>query len=199
MKLLIATGNEGKIKEFAEFLGDLPVDLVGLRDVAIYNEVEETGSTFEENAVLKARGYAAISGVWTLADDSGLEVEALGNRPGVLSARYGGEHTPFDRKIEMLLDEMVATGDAGRRARFVCAIAVADSRGDIQYVAKGECKGAIAQKPKGENGFGYDPIFVPEGFTQTFGELSGEVKGQISHRALATAKIIEYFRDFTKG
>lgn len=199
MNLLVASGNRGKIKEFADLLDDLPVSLIGLKDAEIETGVDETGSTFEENAVLKARGYSAEAGVWTLADDSGLEVEALNGRPGVLSARYGGENTPFDRRIEMLLDELAATGDVQRRARFVCVIAVADPGGEIKYVATGECIGSIAKFPRGSNGFGYDPVFVPYGFTQTFGELSAEVKRQISHRAIASAKIIEYFRDFTGG
>jgi XTP/dITP diphosphohydrolase len=199
MKLLVATNNQGKVKEFSGLLADLRIELAGLKDMGIDTEVEETGATFEENAILKARGYASDARIWTLADDSGLEVEALGGRPGVLSARYGGEDTGFDRKIGMLLDEIASTGDPHRRARFVCSLAVADDRGEIKYLAEGTCSGRIAPGPRGDNGFGYDPIFVPEGFTQTFGELPREVKGRISHRALASAKIIRYFRDFTGG
>jgi XTP/dITP diphosphohydrolase len=197
MKLLVASSNQGKVNEFAGLLGNLPIELLGLKDIPAVPDVEETGATFEDNAVLKACEYAIHSGLWTLADDSGLEVEGLGGRPGVLSARYGGENTPFSEKIEMLLGELKDAGSRSRHARFVCVIAIADDQGRIKYSAEGRCEGAIANSPRGENGFGYDPIFVPEGFQQTFGELSGDIKGQISHRARASAKIIRYLRHFT--
>jgi XTP/dITP diphosphohydrolase len=193
MKLLVASSNQGKIAEFAGLLEHLPFELLGLRDIIAVPDVEETGATFEENAVLKAREYAVHSGIWTLADDSGLEVEALGGRPGVHSARYGGENTSFREKIGMLLDELAKAANPSRRARFVSVIAIADGQGRIRYVAEG----TITDGPRGENGFGYDPVFIPEGFAQTFGELSGDVKRQISHRARASAKIIQYLRDFT--
>ena len=196
MKLLVATNNAGKVREFAGLLSGLPVQFLSLSDAGDLAEVEETGATFEENAILKARGYAIQSGMWALADDSGLEIEALGNRPGVLSARYGGQGTSFDKKIEMLLKELAATGDALRRARFVSAIAVADAGGEIKYVAEGTVSGNITAAPRGSNGFGYDPIFVPDGFEQTFGELSDGIKGQISHRSRASAKIIRFLSGF---
>jgi XTP/dITP diphosphohydrolase len=196
MKLVLATNNAGKVREFADLLSGLPVELLSLRDAGDFPEVEETGATFEENAVLKARGYAIQSGIWALADDSGLEIEALGNRPGVLSARYGGEGTGFDKKMEMLLAELGSTGDPDRRARFVSAIAVADERGEIKYVAEGTVSGHITVSPRGSNGFGYDPIFVPDGYEQTFGELSDDIKGQISHRSRASAKIIRFLSGF---
>lgn len=196
MKLLIATNNAGKVREFAGLLSDLPVQLLSLSEAGDLVEVEETGTTFEDNAILKARGYAMQSGMWALADDSGLEIEALGNRPGVLSARYGGEGTSFDTKIVMLLEELAATGDALGRARFVSAIAIADALGEIKYVAEGTVSGNITREPRGSNGFGYDPIFVPDGFEQTFGELSDDIKGQISHRSRASAKIIRFLSGF---
>lgn len=180
----------------AGLLSGLPVRLLALRDIGDVIEVEETGATFEENAILKARGYAMQSGMWALADDSGLEIEALGNRPGVLSARYGGEDTGFDKKMEMLLAELAATGDQNRRARFVSAIAISDERGEMKCIAIGTVEGHIAQSPRGSNGFGYDPIFVPNGFEQTFGELSDDIKGQISHRSRASAKIIRFLSGF---
>lgn len=196
MELLVATNNAGKVAEFAELLRDLPVTLRGFKDLAGVTEVEETGATFEKNAVLKARGYALQAGMWALADDSGLEIEALGGRPGVLSARYAGEGTGFDEKIRLLLGELAETGDNNRRARFVCVIALADERGIVKYLAEGVCPGRIALAPSGMNGFGYDPIFIPDEFEQTFGELSSETKEEISHRALASVKIIRFLRDF---
>ena len=197
LNLLIATNNAGKLNEFAGLLSGLPVRLLGLAEFENIGEVEETGATFEENAVLKASGYALRSGMWSLADDSGLEVEALGGRPGVHSARYAGSGTGYEQKIAALLKEIEAAGDAERRARFVSVIAIADERGEIKFLAKCECPGRIAAAPRGSNGFGYDPVFIPEGFRQTFGELLPDTKEQISHRALASAKIIRYLRDFT--
>jgi XTP/dITP diphosphohydrolase len=197
MKLLVASSNQGKVSEFATLLSELSFTLLGLKDVPDRPDVEETGTTFEENAVLKAREYAAHSGYWTLADDSGLEVDALEGRPGVLSARFGGEGTSFAEKIDLLLGELAGAENRSRSARFVCVIAIANERGEIQYCAEGRCEGTIADGPRGRKGFGYDPIFVPDGFQETFGELSGDIKGQISHRARATAKIIRYLRDFT--
>ena len=195
-KLLIATNNPGKIAELKALLEDLPVILLNLRDFENIAEVEETGATFEENAVLKARGYAVQTRIWALADDSGLQIAALNNEPGVLSARYAGETTSFDEKMEKVLTEMDRTGDENRAARFVCAMALANENGEIMFTAEGACEGTIAAKPLGTNGFGYDPIFVPAGFEQTFGELSGDVKRKISHRARASAIIIRYLLDF---
>jgi XTP/dITP diphosphohydrolase len=197
MELVIATQNTGKIKELADLLADLPVYLRGLNDFAGIVEPEETGVDFAANAALKARGYALQTGLWTLADDSGLEVAALGNAPGVFSARYAGQNATDRERIDKLLTEMRAVNEENRTARFVCAMAVADHEGVIKYVTEGICHGRIIDSPRGANGFGYDPIFAPEGFAETFGELSGAVKREISHRARATNKIIAYLRDFT--
>ena len=149
--LLVATGNKGKLVELRQLLAGMPVDLVSLSDIGCTVEVEETGSTFAENAALKAREYALITGLTTLADDSGLEVEALGNRPGVLSARYGGAELPFDKKMSMVLGEIENTGGEHRRARFVCSMAIADPTGEIIHVAEGICSGMIATTPRGNN------------------------------------------------
>lgn len=193
-KLLVATGNVGKIRELATLLVGAPLELIGLRDLPQMREVAETGSTFAENAILKAAGYARESGLWALADDSGLEVVALSGRPGVLSARYGGSDTPYDRKIQILLDEIA--GAADRQARFVCAMAIADPSGEIAFTTAGVCEGKIANAPSGTNGFGYDPIFIPNGFDRSFGDLDDEIKQQISHRARASREIIRYLLDF---
>jgi len=197
MKLLVATNNAGKIRELTELLANLPVELYGLSHFEGFFEPEETGATFAENARLKANSYAQQTGFWALSDDSGLEVEALGGAPGVYSARYAGAQATDATRTVKLLDELAATDDAARRARFVCAMAIAAPDGQIKYLAEGICEGRIARNPRGSNGFGYDPIFVPEGFEQTFGELSSTVKRQISHRARAIEKIIRFLRDFT--
>ena len=197
MKLLAATNNAGKIKELKELLAEFPIALGGLGDFENIVEPEETGATFAENAELKATSYALQTGCWTLSDDSGLEVEALNGAPGVYSARYGGKAATDAERIGKLLGELAATGDEPRRARFVCVMALADETGAIRFAAEGTCNGRIAARPAGANGFGYDPIFVPDGFDQTFGELSSDTKGKISHRARAIRKIMRYLRTFT--
>ena len=195
-ELLVATKNAGKIKELEELLLDLPFRLRSLNDFPNVFEPEETGATFAENAALKARYYALQTNLPALADDSGLEVEALGGAPGVLSARYAGEDATDAERIEKLLAEINATRKQNRRARFVCAMAIADGTGAIEHIAEGACSGKIALTAKGTNGFGYDPIFIPDDFTETFGELPHNIKQQISHRARATFQIIQYLRHF---
>ncbi len=193
-KILIATKNSGKVREIAELLANLPFDLLSLNDFSNIAEPEETGANFAENARLKAVAYARQSGFWALADDSGLEVEALNGAPGVFSARYAGVNADDRQRVEKLLTEIGASAD--RRARFVCAMAIADERGDVKFTAEGVCTGEIAQQTRGANGFGYDSIFIPEGFQQTFGELSNDVKQQISHRKQAIGEIIRQLRRY---
>jgi XTP/dITP diphosphohydrolase len=196
MEIVIATKNTGKVKELAELLADLPVNLRSLNDFENISEPEETGADFIENAVLKAREYALQTGLWALADDSGLEVEALGNAPGIFSARYAGKNATNEERIDKLLGELNEAQNENRGARFVCVMAIADDKGEIRYIAEGVCAGRIIDATRGTNGFGYDPIFAPEGFSETFGELSADVKREISHRARASAKIIAYLRHF---
>ena len=195
-ELLIATNNQGKIKELAQLLGTLPVKLKSLPDFDNIFEVEESGSTFSENAILKARGYAMKTGMISLADDSGLEIGALNNAPGVLSARYAGENTGFDEKMRRLLSEMDMAQVKNRAARFVCSMAVSNSEGVILHSVEAICTGQIASEPRGNGGFGYDPIFEPEGFDKTFGELPDEIKQEISHRARAWELIKRFLLDF---
>ena len=195
-RLVIGTKNEGKVSELAGLFGTLPVRLVSLNEFENVPEVEETGKTFLENAILKARAFASMTGLPAVADDSGLEVEALDGAPGVLSARYAGETTTFPEKIERLLAEVEATGTVDRSARFVCSMAVADTDGAILFTADGECRGRLAEAPRGSSGFGYDPIFTPDGYDRTFGELPADIKQEISHRARASKKIIRYLLDF---
>jgi XTP/dITP diphosphohydrolase len=195
-RLVIASGNEGKVREFRSILAEVPLDVVSLRQFPNIIAVPETGTSFSENAILKATGYARQTRLLTLADDSGLEIEALENRPGAFSARYGGEQSSFEEKMAAILEELNAADDPHRRARFVCAITLADSDGGVLFTAEGICTGTIASEPRGTGGFGYDPIFIPEGFPMTFGELDGLIKQQISHRAQASAKIMRYLQGF---
>ena len=196
LELLIATGNPGKVKEFTELFASLPIRLRSLNEFEKIIEPEETGATFAENAMLKARYYAIKIGIWAMADDSGLSVAALNGAPGIFSARYGGENTSFNAKIEKLLSELNKTHDTDRLAKFVCAMAISDETGEIIHLAEGICEGKIALNSTGINGFGYDPIFIPDGFTESFGELSTEIKHKISHRAVATEKIINFLSEF---
>ena len=189
-KLVIASGNTGKIKEFRDYLADLGVALI-LKPDSI--DVEETGTTFIENAHLKASQVAIATGEWAIADDSGLEVMALNRAPGVLSARYAD--TDSDR-INRVLFEL--KDQANREAQFVCAIAIASPDGAIAADAVGLCKGAIADAPIGNGGFGYDPIFLIPEFQQTFGEIPPEVKAKISHRAEALAILRDKLQHLTK-
>ncbi len=188
VELLVATHNEGKTRELAELLSGIPLRLRSLKEFPWVEEADETGSTFEENAVLKARHYGSLCGLWTLADDSGLEVEALGGVPGVYSARYGGRAISYPERMALLLEELNATGDGERRARFVCVIALSDPRTGEVETFDGICEGRIAQAPRGTGGFGYDPLFIPEGYKQSFGELPSEIKQSLSHRSRALSK-----------
>ncbi len=195
IKLLVATGNMGKLRELRELLADVPVRLLSFKDVDAGPEIAETGETFDENAMLKAIGYARRTGLLTVADDSGLAVDALGGTPGVHSARYGGADLGYPEKMQLLLDEM-RVANAGRRARFVCSIALASPAGEAIFTSQGVCEGQIAELPRGSLGFGYDPIFIPDGHDLTFGELSSDVKAEISHRAQAAKIFVRYFLDF---
>jgi XTP/dITP diphosphohydrolase len=194
MEILIATKNKGKIKELESLLENSLITLRSLTEFPDITEVEETGETFVENAVLKARSYALQTGLWALADDSGLEVEALGGKPGVLSARFAGEgeKSTDEKNTAKLLDELAKSKNTERFARFFCAMAISDKNGDIKFLAEGICNGEIALSPSGTNGFGYDPVFIPEEFKQTFGELPDKIKQKISHRARALEKIIAF-------
>ncbi len=193
MQLLIATHNPHKMREYRQIFQDLPLELVSLDDVGITAEVEETGKTFEENARLKAHVYCQASHLPTLADDSGLEVEALGGEPGVRSARYAGAHATAEQRYRLLLERMKHVPPGQRQARFRCLIALAQPNGSIQVV-EGICPGQIALEPKGMGGFGYDPVFYLPSFGRTMAELSDTEKNRISHRGLAAAAIKDILR-----
>jgi XTP/dITP diphosphohydrolase len=194
-ELLLATTNQGKLREAREILSDLPFDLLALSDCESIQQVAETGATFIENASLKARGYANQTHLLTLADDSGLEIETLNGAPGVRSARYLGEDVPYSVRNQSLLAEL--RNHENRAAQFVCSIAIAGSNGRVLNIATGVCEGRIAIQRRGTGGFGYDPIFIPNGFESTFGELPAQVKNRISHRARALAEAREFLSRLT--
>ena len=195
--LLIATWNKGKRRELQQLLSDLPFALMSLDDILGLEPVLETGGTFLENASLKASGYAIQSGLLTLADDSGLEVDALAGAPGVLSARYAGDGASDRQRVEKLLGDLRNVDEPDRTARFVSALATASSNGSILNMSLGRCEGRIAFEPQGSGGFGYDPIFIPAGSEMTFAELPPEIKNQISHRHTALEKAREFLRNLT--
>ncbi len=226
-RLLIATGNPGKMREYQGLLRDIPFELVSLQELGITHEVDETGETFEENAWLKASQYAAISGLLTLADDSGLEVDALSGEPGVRSARYGGDACTSDvERVNLLLKSLEGVAWEERSARFRCVIAIAkppDASGkpaspfdkggregdfrapapntshNVTLVAQaeGSVAGMIQYTPQGDDGFGYDPVFYLPSYGKTIAQLSLDDKNMISHRADAARKAVKILKKLT--
>jgi len=186
-QLLVATNNRGKLREYAELLKGLPFELTTLSEQGITQEVEETGSSLEQNAVSKATTYASLSGLTTLADDSGLEVDALGGEPGPLSRRYAGENVSDKERNDYLLAKLKDVPREKRTARFRAVIAIATPEGRLS-IGDGVCEGIIAFGSKGEGGFGYDPIFYLPELDKHMAELSLEEKNRISHRAKAVEK-----------
>jgi len=183
-KLCLGTTNRGKQREYLELLSDWPGEIVLPQQLGLALEIAETGETFAEIAAQKALAYARAAGMPALADDSGLEVDALGGAPGIHTARYAGPDASDEDRYRKLLAELGDTPPEGRTARFRCAVAIADPDGGIA-AAEGTCEGRIAFEPCGEHGFGYDPVFLLPGWQKTMAELPSEVKNQISHRARA--------------
>jgi XTP/dITP diphosphohydrolase len=195
MRILIATMNEGKLREYERLLADLPgLELETMASLPKPVGVVEDRDTFRGNAIKKATEIAAVAGMPCLADDSGLEVDALGARPGVYSARYAGESATDAENNLKLLDELSGTANELRTARFRCAIVIVDGSGVELATAEGACEGRIGREPRGTHGFGYDPLFVPDGYTETMAELGPETKNEISHRARAAAKLVPLLR-----
>ena len=195
--LLLGTRNRGKVKEITSILEDSSWSFSSLQEFRNVESPEEVGKTYADNAILKARFYAAATRQFALADDSGLEVEALGGAPGVLSARYAGENASDADRRELLLSELANIGDKQRRARFVSVVAITDPDGRVLNVSEGTCEGTIAFAPRGTGGFGYDPLFVPDGYEQTFAELPSDLKNRISHRGIALIKTANFLRSFS--
>jgi XTP/dITP diphosphohydrolase len=201
LEILVATRNPGKIREMHEALRPSQIELRYLHEFPDVTSVDEVGRTYEENAILKALGYSKQTGICALADDSGLEVDALGGMPGVVSARFAGHRASDHERIEKLLAAISECPYQARTARFVCCMALAgwqpdknSDRGEpsLLSVTEGKCEGVIATAPRGALGFGFDPVFVPGGYSETFSELPAQVKNSISHRALALVAM----RDF---
>jgi len=187
-KLLLATNNQAKVREYKSLLQNLPYELVTLADQGISTMVSEEGESLEENARLKATVLAAESQLLAMADDSGLEVDALGGEPGRLSARYAGEGASDRERVDYLLARLEGVPWEKRSARFRCVIAIAMPEGKVEFCS-GECRGFIAFKPRGEHGFGYDPVFYLPEFGKTMAELPLEIKNQVSHRGQAAREV----------
>ena len=194
-RVILASRNKGKLKEIHAILEKFGMETISRDDAGLPTfEVEETGTTFEENSYIKAKAILDIAQTITIADDSGLEVDALGGAPGVYSARYAGEGcTPADNN-EKLLRELKDVPEEKRGAAFVSVITMLFPNGD-KLVARGECRGHIATQLRGEGGFGYDPLFIPDGENRSFGEMSGEEKNRISHRARSLQILENMIRD----
>lgn len=196
-EVLVATSNKGKASEIRRVLKGLPFKIRTLRDFPFLHSVEELGESYQENATTKAIGYSAQTGMYTLADDSGLEVHALHGRPGIHSARFGGTKISDVERNQLLLMSLLHT-HIHRAARFVTVAVLAAPEQSkpptvrVLHTAKGICEGVIASTSRGQNGFGYDSIFIPNGYDRTFGELSDEIKNRVSHRTQAFLQM----RDF---
>lgn len=188
-RLIVATNNKHKAEEIKNMLFDFDFEVLSLADLNIDIEVEENGSTYAENALIKAMALRNLTDGWILADDSGLEIDALDRAPGIYSARYLGEDTPYIIKNSMILDKLEDVED--RSARFVCSIALVFDDGSY-WITVNKCEGSISESIQGENGFGYDPIFIPQGHSSTFGVLPAEIKNSISHRAKALQAVVQY-------
>lgn len=195
--LLIATSNPGKVAELTDLLKGLNCRVIGLGDLPqVPPTVEETGQTFAENAMLKAEHYHRLTGLIALADDSGLEVDALGGRPGVYSARYGGENLSSAEQIQLLLGELKDVPDDQRTARFVCSIALFGN--GLKVIFEDSCEGVIAREPRGQNGFGYDPVFIDAELGRSFAELTREEKAPRSHRGRALQQARAFLAEWLK-
>lgn len=193
-KLIFATGNQGKLKEIREIMADLDVEVLSMKEAGVQTEIEENGTTFEENAVIKARTVGKLTGELTLADDSGLEIDYLNKEPGVYSARYMGEDTSYHVKNASLIKRLEGVPMEQRTARFVCVIAAVFPDGRVE-TARGTIEGVIGYEERGENGFGYDPIFYVPELNCSTAELTPGQKNEISHRGKALRKMKEILKE----
>ncbi len=197
MNIVFATGNNDKMREIRQILGNLPVDISSMKEAGIDIDIEENGSTFEENALIKARAVAGCCKDIVLADDSGLEIDFLGKEPGVYSARYLGRETPYPEKNAIILDRLKDVADKDRTARFVCAIAAVLPDGR-ELVVRGTMEGIIGHEIAGENGFGYDPIFFLPEYGKPSAELSPDEKNAVSHRGKALRMMADKLSEILK-
>lgn len=193
-QLLLATNNPGKVREFLRLLQDIPFEIVTPDDMNLYLEVEETGTTYEENATLKAKAFAAAGNCWALADDSGIEVDALDGAPGVFSARYGAPGLDDAGRTNHLLFQLQDATDEQRTARYRAVVAVATPEGEV-HLFSGTQQGRVAREWRGDRGFGYDPVFIVDGDGRTNAELSDEEKDAISHRGQAVRAAAAFLRE----
>lgn len=192
-KIIFATSNEGKMKEVRQILSDLKIDVISLKEAGIHMDIVEDGKTFEENAIIKARAIMERTGSLVLADDSGFEVDYLGKEPGIYSARYMGEDTPYSVKNKSIIDRLAGVEGKDRSARFVCVIAAAFPDGEV-ITTRGTIEGLVCSEERGENGFGYDPImYLPE-YDKTTAQLTMDEKNRISHRGKALELMKEELR-----
>jgi XTP/dITP diphosphohydrolase len=194
-KIIFATSNEGKMKEIREILKDLDTPLLSLKDAGLNPDIDENGTSFEENAVIKAKQVMEMTGEIVLADDSGIEIDYLDKAPGVYSARFLGEDTPYSIKNQYIIDQLAQAEDGDRSARFVCVIACALPDGKIM-TCRGTIEGFIAKEISGENGFGYDPIFYVPEYGCTTAQMLPEQKNEISHRGKALKAMKEKLRKY---
>jgi len=192
-RLLLGSSNAGKLREMRQLLSGLPYRVVGPADVGLRDAPEETGTTFMENAILKARHYADKSGLLAVADDSGLSVDALGGGPGLYSSRFGGEGATDQERNRLLLERLKGIPPERRGARFTSAVAAARD-GHVLFQAEESVEGRIVEEPTGPNGFGYDPVFFYPPFGSTFGEVSGPEKDRVSHRGKSFARLREFLK-----
>jgi|CZCB01.1.fsa_nt_gi XTP/dITP diphosphohydrolase len=196
-KVIVATKNRGKLEEIAQLLSGLPYEVFSMTDAGVDGDIAENGSTFAENALIKARTVWNVTGETVMADDSGLEVDHLNGAPGILSARYAGENAKDEDKYRKLLKELSGVPADQRSARFVCAIALILPDGR-EIVVRGTCEGYIAKEPAGTGGFGYDPVFYVPGFGMTFAQMDEELKNSISHRGNALRKVLDILAEEAK-
>lgn len=194
MRIIFATGNEGKMREIRMIMEDLGLEILSMKEAGLKADIEENGTTFEENAVIKAKGVAELCEDIVLADDSGLEIDALNKEPGVLSARYMGEDTDYHIKNMSLVNRLEGVPDEQRTARFVCAIAAALPDGRV-LETKAAMEGRIGYEERGENGFGYDPIFMLPEYGLSTAEISPELKNELSHRGIALRLMKEKLKE----
>ena len=197
-ELLLASQNPGKLAEMRELVAGLPFRVLGPRDLGIFDAPEETGSSFLENAILKARHYARRSGKMAVADDSGISVEALNGAPGLYSSRFGGEGATDADRNRLLLEKLMGVPAEKRGARFTSAVAVARGE-EVLFQTVATVDGRIAEAPRGPNGFGYDPLFFYPPFGGTFGEVAPAEKAKVSHRGQAFARLREFLRGLTRS